>query len=243
MQQDAAVVKLLVLGKEKAQRIRAGEHDPHATGCEHIRKQRCALDEILHQRHFVEEHIAKALRFQCLEVAVHICQRVFCGDLNERCLGKLCVAHIREDLADHSGFPRSAQAVEDEYLVLRLAVDKVVQLPEALAPAIAANRCRKGTQRLASADIGGKRGKVRRFRLGQLLFQRLQLLLQFLPPLDLRTEILQFVSRNILLPPLLVFCPTMVEVVLAVDGFLRNRASGQSRNLLLQLRRAGLHFR
>ena len=243
VQQNAAVVKLLVLCKEETQRVRAGEHDLHTAGREHIRKQRRALDKILHQRHLVEEHIAKALRFQYLEVAVHVCQRVFCGDLNERCLGKLRVAHLRENLADHGGFPRPAQAVENEHLVLRLAADKVVQLPEALAPAIAANRCRKGTQRLAGADIGGKRGKVRRFRLGQLLFQRLQLLLQFLPPLDLRTEILQFVSRNILLPSLLVFCPTMVEIVLAADSLLRNRACGQSRNLPLQLRRPRLHFR
>ena len=243
VQQDAAVVKLLVLGKEKAQRVRAGEHDLHTAGRKHIRKQRRAFDEILHQRHLVEEHIAKALRFQCLEVAVHVCQRVFCGDLNERCLGKLRVAHLRENLADHGGFPRPAQAVENEHLVLRLAVDKVVQLPEALAPAIAANRCRKGTQRLAGADIGSKRRRVRRFRLRQLLFQRLQLLLQFLPPLDLRTEIFQFVRGNILLPPLLVLCPTVVKILLAVDSLLRNRTSRQSRNLLFQLRRTGLHFR
>ena len=243
MQQDAAVVELLILGKEEAQRVRAGEHDLHTAGRKHVRKQRCALDEILHQRHFVKEHIAKALCFQCLEVAVHVCQCVFCGDLNERCLGKLCVAHLRENLADHSGFPRPAQAVENEHLVLRLSVDKVVQLPEALAPAIAANRRRKGTQRLAGADIGGKRGRVRRFRLGQLLFQRLQLLLQLLPPLDFGAEILQFVSRNILLPPLLVLRPTVVKVLLAADGFLRDRACGQSRYLLFQLRHAGLHFR
>jgi len=243
VQQNAAVVKLLVLGKEKAQRVRAGEHDFHAAGRKHVRKQRCALDEILHQRHLVEEHIAKALRFQCLEVAVHVCQRIFCGDLNERCLGKFCVVHLRKNLADHGGFPRPAQAVENEHLVLRLTADKVVQLPETLAPAIAANRRREGTQRLAGTDIGGKRGKVRRFRLGQLLFQRFQLLFQFLPPLDLRTEILQFVSRNILLPPLLVLRPTVVEIVLASDGFLRNRASGQSRKLLFQLRRPRLHFR
>ena len=84
MQQDAAVVKLLVLGKEKAQRVRAGEHDLHTASREHIRKQRRALDKILHQRHFIEKHIAEALCFQCLEVAVHVCQRVFCGNLNER---------------------------------------------------------------------------------------------------------------------------------------------------------------
>ena len=243
VQQDAAVVKLLVLGKEKAQRVRTGEHDLHTAGRKHVRKQRCALDEILHQRHFVEEHIVKALRFQCLEVAVHVCQRVFCGDLNERSLGKLRVAHLRENLADHGGLSRPTQAVEDEHLVLRLSVDKVVQLPETLAPAIAANRRRKGTQRLAGADIGGKRGKVRRFRLGQLLFQRLQLLFQRLPPLDLGAVILQFVSRNILLPPLLVLCPAVIEIHIAVDGLLRNRASGQSRNLLFQLRRLCLHFR
>ena len=242
VQQDAAVIKLLVLGKEEAQRVRAGEHDFHAAGRKHVRKQRCALDEILHQRHLVEEHIAKALRFQCLEVAVHVCQRVFCGDLNERSFRQFCVAHLRENLADHGGFPRPAQAVEDEHLVLRLAADKVVQLPEALAPAIAANRCRKGTQRLAGADIGGKRGKVRRFRLGQLLFQRFQLLLQFLPPLDLSTEALQFIRRNILLPPLFVLRPTVVKILLAIDGFLRNRTSRQSRNLLFQLRRPCLHF-
>ena len=243
VQQNAAVVKLFVLGKEKAQRVRAREHDLHTAGRKHVRKQRRALDEILHQRHFVEEHIAKALRFQQLEIAVHVCQRIFCGNLNKRCLGKLGVAHFRKNLTDHGGFPRPAQAVENEHLVLRLAVDKVVQLPEALAPAIAANRCREGPQRLAGADIGGKRGRVRRFRLGQLLFQRFQLLLQFLPQLDLSTEILQFVSGNILLPPLFVLRPTVVKILLAVDSLLRNRASRQSRNLLFQLRRAGLHFR
>ena len=48
VQQNAAVVKLLVLGKEEAQRVRAGEHDFHAAGRKHVRKQRCALDKILH---------------------------------------------------------------------------------------------------------------------------------------------------------------------------------------------------
>ena len=38
MQQDAAVIELLVLGKEKAQRVRAGEHDLHTAGRKHIRK-------------------------------------------------------------------------------------------------------------------------------------------------------------------------------------------------------------
>jgi len=242
VQQDAAVIELLVLGKEEPQRVRTGEHDLHTAGRKHIRKQRCALDEILHQRHFVEEHIAKALRFQCLEVAVHVCQRVFCGDLNERCLGKLRVAHLRENLADHGGFSRPAQTVEDEYLILRITVDKIMQLPEAFAPAIDANRCCKGTQRLAGADIGSKRRRVRRFRLGQLIFQRFQLLFQRLPTLDLSTEILQFVSRNILLPPLFVFRPTVVEILLTVNGFLRDRASGQSRYLLLQLCHPCLHI-
>ena len=118
-----------------------------------------------------------------------------------------------------------------------------MQLPEAFAPAIDANRCCKGTQRLAGADIGSKRRRVRRFRLGQLLFQRFQLLFQRLPPLDLRTEILQFVSRNILLPPLLVLCPTVVEILLASDCFLRNGTGRQSRNLLFQLCCPRLRFR
>ena len=243
VQQDAAVIELFILGKEKAQRVRTGEHDLHTAGRKHVRKQRCALDEILHQRHLIEEHIAKALRFQCLEVAVHVCQCVFCSDLNERCLGKLRVAHLRKNLADHGGLSRPAQAVEDEHLVLRLAVDKVVQLPEALAPAIAANRRREGTQCLAGADIGGKRRRVRRFRLGQLLFQRFQLLFQHLPTLDLSTEILQFVSGNILLPPLFVLRPTVVEILLASDCFLRNGTGRQSRNLLFQLCSPRLRFR
>ena len=36
VQQDAAVIKLLVLCKEEAQRVRAGEHDLHAAGRKHI---------------------------------------------------------------------------------------------------------------------------------------------------------------------------------------------------------------
>ena len=48
VQQDAAVVKLLVLGKEKAQRVLAGEHDFHAADRKHVRKQCRALNEIPH---------------------------------------------------------------------------------------------------------------------------------------------------------------------------------------------------
>jgi len=243
VQQDTAVVKLLVLGKEEAQRVLAGEHDFHAAGRKHIRKQRCALDEILHQRHLVEEHIAKALRFQCLEVAVHICQCVFCSDLNERCLGKLCAAHLRKNLADHGGFSCPAQAVEDKHLVLLPAINVVVQLSEALALAIGPNRRCKGAQRLASADIGRKCGGIHRFSLGQLLLQRFQLPFLSFSLLDLSAKILQFIRRNILLPPLLVLCPAVVEIFLAVDGFLRNGTGWQISNQLFQLRRTCLHLR
>ena len=38
VQQDAAVIELFVLGKEEAQRVRAGEHDLHTAGRKHIRK-------------------------------------------------------------------------------------------------------------------------------------------------------------------------------------------------------------
>ena len=72
VQQNAAVIELLVLGKEEAQRVRAGEHDLHAAGREHVREQHRAFNKILHQRHFIEEHIAEALRFQQLEIAVYI---------------------------------------------------------------------------------------------------------------------------------------------------------------------------
>ena len=132
----------------------------------------------------------EALRFQELEVAVHICQRIFRSDLNERRFSQFCVAHLRKNLADHGGSSRPAQAVENEYLVLRLAVDKIIQLPEALTLAISADRCRKGPQRLADADVGSERGGVHGFRFGKLLLQCLQLLLQFLPPFDLCVKIL-----------------------------------------------------
>ena len=48
VQNDTAVIELFILGKEEAQRVRAGEHDLHATCRKHIRKQRRALDKILH---------------------------------------------------------------------------------------------------------------------------------------------------------------------------------------------------
>ena len=84
VQQNTAVIKLLVLGEEKPQRVRAGEYNFHAAGREHVREQRRAFDEILHQRYFIKEHIAEPLRFQQLEVVVYICQRIPCRDLDER---------------------------------------------------------------------------------------------------------------------------------------------------------------
>ena len=36
VQQNASVIELLILGKEEAQRLRAGEYDLHSAGREHI---------------------------------------------------------------------------------------------------------------------------------------------------------------------------------------------------------------
>ena len=243
VQQDAASVELFVLSKEKSHRVRAGEYGFHAAGRKYIRKQRRALDEILHECHFIEEHIAEALRLQQLEITVYIRQRISCGNLDECNLGKFCLAHLRENLTDHGGFTRPAQTVEDKHLVLLPTVNVVVQLLEALAPAIAANRCREGTQRLSGADIRGKRRGIHRFSLGQLLLQRFQLPFQSFSLPDLSAKILQFIRRNILLPPLLVLCPAVVEIFLAVDGFLRNGTGWQISNQLFQLRRTCLHLR
>ena len=160
VQQNTAVIKLFVLGKEEPQRVRAGEYDFHAAGREHVREQRRALDKIFHQRHFVKEHIAEALRFQQLEVVVHICQCIPCRDLNKRRFSQFCIAHLCKNLADHSGLSRPAQAVENEHLVLWFTVDKVLQLLEALALAIIAGGCRKRAQCFAYADVRGKSGSV-----------------------------------------------------------------------------------
>ena len=243
VQQDTAVVELFVLSKEKSHRVRAGEYGFHAAGRKHIRKQRRALDEILHECHFIEEHIAEALRLQQLEITVYIRQRISCGNLDECNLGKFCLAHLRKNLADHGGFTRPAQTVEDKHLVLLPAVNVVVQLSEVLALAIGSNRGCKGVQRLSGADIRGKRRGIHRFSLGQLLLQRFQLPFQSFSLLDLSAKILQFIRRNILLPPLLVLCPAVVEIFLAVDGFLRNGTGWQISNQLFQLRRTCLHLR
>ena len=180
--------------------------------------------------------------FQQLKVSIYIRQCIPCGDLNKCRLGKVCIVHLRKNLTNHGGLTCPAQTAENEYLVLRLAVDKIMQLPEARAPAIAEHRCRKGTQGFAGADICGKCGKTCGFCLWPLFFQRFQPLLQFLPLRNLRTEILQLIRRNILLPPFLVLRPTVVEVCLSVHYFFRNRTSRQLCNLLFQLRRPGLDF-
>ena len=65
-----------------------------------------------------------------------------------------------ENLTNHGGLTCPAQTAENEYLALWLAVDKIMQLPEALAPAISENRCCKGTQGFTGADICGKCGKT-----------------------------------------------------------------------------------
>ena len=139
MQQNAAVIELLILCEQKAQRVRAGQHDLHAAGCKYIGKERRALDKVLHERHFIEKYIAEAQVFQHSEISIHISQRVLCRDLNKRRLFQLRITHFREDLTDHGCFARAAQATKDKYPVLRLSVNIVMQLPEALPPAIAAN--------------------------------------------------------------------------------------------------------
>ena len=109
--------RLFIFCEKEAQRVRAGEDDRQTAGREHVREQRRPLDEILHQRHFIEEHIPETLCFQHLEVTVHIGQCVSGCNLNEDCFRKLCIAHPCKDLTDHGCFSRPAQAVEDEHLV------------------------------------------------------------------------------------------------------------------------------
>ena len=245
MQQNTAVIELFIFCEKEAQRVRAGEDDLHTAGREHVREQRRPLDEILHQRHFIEEHIPETLCFQHLEVTVHIGQCVSGCNLNEDCFRKLCIAHPCKDLTDHGCFSRPAQAVEDEHLVLQLAVNIVMQLPEAFALAIPADRGRKGTQGLASADIRCK-GMCRGSRYGfpgQLLLQHLQFFFQSLPALNLLPERIHLFRRNILLPALLVLRPTVIEICIAVDRLLCDRPCRQLCNLLLQISNLGLKFR
>ena len=244
VQQNTAVVELLILRKQKTQRICAGQHNFHSAGGEHIREQRRALNKVLHQCYFVEKHIAEALFLQRLEIAVHISQCVSCCDLNESCFRKLCVAHLYEDLTDHGCFSRPAQTIENKHFILRLAVNIVMQLPEAFALAIFAYRGRKGTQCLASADIRCK-GMCRDGRygfLGQLLLQHLQFFFQCFSSLNLLPERIHLFCRNILLPALLVLCPAVIEIHIAVDRLLCDRPSRQLCNLLLQLCYMGLDF-
>ena len=244
VQQNTAIVELFILRKQETQRICAGQHDFHSAGGKHIREQCRALNKVLHQRYFVEKHIAEAPLLQRLEIAVHIIQCVSCCDLNESCFRKLCVAHLYEDLTDHSCFARPAQTIENKHFILLLSVNIVMQLPEALTLAIPADRGRKGAQRLASTDIRCK-GMCRDVRygfLGQLLLQHLQFFFQSLSALNLHPVRIHLFCRNILLPALLVLCPAVIEIHIAVDRLLCDRPSRQLCNLLLQLCYMGLDF-
>ena len=86
MQQDAAVVELLILSKKKSKRIRARENDLHTGGRKYVGEQSRSLDEILHKRHFIEKYIAEALCFQQSKVVVYACQCIPCRDLYESSL-------------------------------------------------------------------------------------------------------------------------------------------------------------
>ena len=134
--------------------------------------------------------------------------------------------------------------IENKHFILRLAVNIVMQLPEAFALAIFAYRGRKGTQCLASADIRCK-GMCRDGRygfLGQLFLQHLQFFFQCFSSLNLLPERIHLFCRNILLPALLVLCPAVIEIHIAVDRLLCDRPSRQLCNLLLQLCYMGLDF-
>ena len=63
MKQNAAVIQLLIFGKQKTERVCSREDDFHAAGCENIRNQGSSLDKVLHQRHFIKENIFHSLRF------------------------------------------------------------------------------------------------------------------------------------------------------------------------------------
>ena len=133
VQHDAAIVELLVLGEQKAKRVCAGEDDLHTAGSEHIREHRRAVDEVLHQRHFVQKHIPAAALLQGAEILVDVCQRVLRSNLDKRRLVQHGIVHFQKDLANHRSLPCSAQAVQDKHLVLLFAEYEIAQLRVALA--------------------------------------------------------------------------------------------------------------
>ena len=147
MQHDAAVIELLILSEQEAQRIRTGEHDLHSAGRKHIREHSRAVDKILHQRHFIQEHIAAAVLLQHTQILVDLGQCVLCRDLDKRGLIQHLLIHIREDLTNHRRFPGAAKAVYHEHLILLRTKYVVLQTRIALTPAIFQRRDHESPER------------------------------------------------------------------------------------------------
>lgn len=71
MQHHTAVIQLLVLGKDKAERVGSRQDDFHAAAGIDIGEKCRPFDKIVHQRDLVQKHIPIPLLLQIFQVSIY----------------------------------------------------------------------------------------------------------------------------------------------------------------------------
>ena len=117
VQGEGAIVEFIALGEPESKGVRTGEDDFHAHSGEDVGKHGCRVDEVFHERDFVDEHVAKACVVKDLEVGFERGHRIA---LRHLCVGSPvafgCVEG-EDRLPEHGGLSRAAKTRHDENAV------------------------------------------------------------------------------------------------------------------------------
>ena len=154
MQHDTAVIKLLMFGEDKTQRVRSRKDKLHAAARIYIREQCCTFDKIFHQGYFIHKDVLKSLCFEGFEISINIGQSVGRFDLNKRRLLPFFGLHIHNDLPNQGCLSGSSQSVQDKDLILLLTEYIVVNRGVARTFFVFCNCCCHAVKLFTDAHIG-----------------------------------------------------------------------------------------
>ena len=149
----APVVQFISVGHSKSERIRTGHNDLHSHHSKNIGKNRCRVDEILHQSNLIYEYVLASIFAQNIKVFCklrHVVRRLY---LDIRCL---LYRKFSDHLEKQCRLARSAQAVKDTDLAVDIPCYKLLQECKAVPLFIFCYTTTKRLQTYSANDIGMK---------------------------------------------------------------------------------------
>ena len=117
VQRECAIVELVAFGEPESERVGTRKNNLHSHPREDVGKHGRCVDEVFHERHFIDEHIPESGVMERLEVGLEGVHRIVFGHFCVCGLDALCGCEGKNRLAEHGRLSRSAEAGHHENAV------------------------------------------------------------------------------------------------------------------------------